>query len=53
MFAYSPQNFVSLYASELAQRLWAFHTRLENVVRSADDFQVRRARCVFTRFFPW
>ena len=33
MFAYNPEKFVSLYASTLGQRLWAFLTRPENVAR--------------------
>lgn len=33
MFAYSPEKFASLYASELGQRIWTFLTRAENVAR--------------------
>ena len=33
MFAYSPEKFASLYASELGQRIWAFLTLPENVAR--------------------
>ena len=33
MFAYSPDKFASLYASELGQRIWAFLTRPEQVAR--------------------
>lgn len=33
MFAYDPQKFASLYATEIGQRLWAFLTRPENVIR--------------------
>src|SRR5690606_40564665 len=33
MFAYSPDKFASLYASELGQRIWAFLTRDDNVAR--------------------
>ncbi|WP_102959710.1 hypothetical protein [Mangrovicella endophytica] len=33
MFAYSPEKFASLYASELGQRIWAFVTLPENVAR--------------------
>ncbi len=33
MFAYSPDKFASLYASELGQRIWAFLTQDDNVAR--------------------
>ena len=33
MFAYSPEKFVSLYESELGQRIWGFLTRSDNVAR--------------------
>lgn len=33
MFAYNPEKFASLYASDLGQRPWAFLTRPENVAR--------------------
>ena len=33
MFAYNPERFASLFASPLGQRLWAFLTQPENVVR--------------------
>lgn len=33
MFAYNPEKFASLYASDLGQRLWVFLTRPENVAR--------------------
>ena len=33
MFAYSPEKFASLYASDLGQRIWAFLTRARNVAR--------------------
>jgi hypothetical protein len=33
MFAYSPEKFASLYASDLGQRIWAFLTRPESVAR--------------------
>ena len=33
MLTYRPAKFVSLYDSELGQRIWAFLTRDENVAR--------------------
>ena len=33
MFAYNPEKFVSLYGTELGQRIWAFLTEAENVAR--------------------
>ena len=33
MFAYNPDKFASLYASDIGQRIWAFLTRPENVAR--------------------
>ncbi len=33
MFAYNPEKFASLYASNIGQRIWAFLTRPENVAR--------------------
>jgi hypothetical protein len=33
MYAYRPEKFASLYASELGQRIWAFLTRPEQVAR--------------------
>jgi hypothetical protein len=33
MFAYSPEKFVSLYQSDLGQRIWTLLTRPENVAR--------------------
>jgi hypothetical protein len=33
MFAYNPDKFASLYASDIGQRIWAFLTQPENVAR--------------------
>src|ERR1700744_2857799 len=33
MFAYSPDKFASLYATDLGQRIWSFLTTPENVAR--------------------
>jgi hypothetical protein len=35
MYAYRPEKFASLYASDLGQRIWAFLTRPEQVARLA------------------